>query len=323
MITFNQKTKLILADVDETIADVYTDATGEMIMQLTNLLNSGRILFMVTGAGLGSVKERIVNHLEPHLRKNLVIAHCSGAEIVGFDNLGGIIAPYYSVYTAKMTSEQQMSWRSIVNQVIAQYDLQTVTPQKVQDFKNKYGDHPLTVMLADRGPQITLEFVNGYQLSEEQYELVRHQFPGLHLVEGYYDLREPIASTFNQLLTSANLPVSAHLAGVFALDLILDGVSKTVALNHLLKDQVILNKYDLPPDIMTQPEYIEIWGDKFIKNGGSDRKMCMAVDPKTRAIDFRPEKLEELGNEYNIVVWDGQKHLHEGLLEYLESSTIT
>lgn len=322
MIIFNQTTKLVLADVDETIADVYADATCEMIVQLTNLLKSGRILFMVTGAGLGSVKERIVHHLQPHLLKNVVIAHCSGAEIVGFDNRGELIAPYYSVYTDKMTSEQQMTWRSIVNQVIAQYNLQTVSPQKVQDFKNKYGDHPLTVMIADRGPQITLEFVNGYQLSEEQYELVRHQFPYLHPVGGYYDLREPIATTFNKLLTSANLPVSAHFGGVFALDLILEGVSKTVALTHLLKDQDILKKYNLPLDIMTQPDYIEIWGDKFAKNGGSDRKMCMAVDPKTRAIDFRTEKLEDLGDEYNIVVWDGQKHLHEGLLEYLQSSTI-
>lgn len=322
MIAFNQKTKLILADVDETIADVYTCATSEMIVQLTNLLKSGRILFMVTGAGLGSVKERIVDHLEPHLRKNVVIGHCSGAEIVGFDILGELIAPYYSVYTNKMTSDQQMSWRSIVNQVIAQYNLKTVNPQKVQDFKNKYGDHPLTVMLADRGPQITLEFVNGYQLNKDQYQLVHHQFPGLHPVEGYYDLREPIAATFNQLLNSANLPVSAHFGGVFALDLILDGVSKTVALSQLLNNQDILKIYGLPPDILTKPEYIEIWGDKFTKNGGSDRKMCMAVDPKTRAIDFRPEKLEELGSDYNILVWDGQKHLHEGLLEYLQSSTI-
>lgn len=322
MIAFSQKNKLILSDVDETIADVYTDATPEMIHELANLLKSGRILFMVTGAGLGSVKERIIDHLDPFLRKQIIVAHCSGAEIIGFDNHGELMAPYYSIYADKMTSEQQMSWRSIVDQVIDQYDLIKVNPQKVANFKAKYGDHPLTVMLADRGPQITLEFVNGYQVSKQQYNLVKSAFPNLKPKNDYYDLRETIAETFNQLLAAAKLPVSAHLAGVFALDLILDGVSKTVALDHVLHNHEVLSNYGLPTDILNHPEYIEIWGDKFTKNGGSDRKMFMALDPKTRAIDFRPEPKEELGNEYNIVLWDGKKQLHEGLLEYLQSSTI-
>lgn len=322
MISFNQKTKLILSDVDETIADVYTNATSEMITELTNLLQSGRILFMVTGAGLGSVKERIIDHLNSNLRQNVLVAHCSGAEIVGYDSHGELMAPYYSVYADKTTSEQQMTWRSIVNQVIAQYGLKTVNPQKVSDFKTKFGDHPQTIMLADRGPQITLEFVNGYHLNEKQYALIKSVFPNLKPQAGFYDIREEIAVTFNQLLSAAHLPVSAHLAGVFALDLVLDGVSKTTALNQILHNHDILRRYGLPEDILSQPEHIEIWGDKFTKNGGSDRKMCLAVDPRTRAIDFRPESKAELGDEYNIVLWDGKKHLHEGLLEYLQSSTI-
>ena len=44
MLTINPKTKLILADVDETIADVYTDATPEMIDALSNLLSKGVVV---------------------------------------------------------------------------------------------------------------------------------------------------------------------------------------------------------------------------------------------------------------------------------------
>lgn len=322
MITFNQNIKLILADVDETIADVYTSATSEMVNQLTLLLQSGRVLFMVTGAGLGSVKERIVDQINPKLRNKIMIAHCSGAEIVGFDQNGEILTPYYSAYSKKMNSEEQMAWRSVVNQVVAQYQLITVTPQKVGDFKDRFGDDPLTVMLADRGPQITLEFVNGYKITPEQYQELKHTFPNLKPSDGYYDLREPVMDSFNKHLKNANLPVSAHLAGVFALDLVLDGVSKTEALRYLLSQDNILSNYNLPLNISDSPDLVEIWGDKFTKNGGSDRKMCLAVDHRTRAIDFRQESLDELGNEFNIVVWDGDKHLHEGLLEYLKRSSI-
>jgi hypothetical protein len=48
--------------------------------------------------------------------------------------------------------------------------------------------------------------------------------------------------------------------------------------------------------------------------------MCLAVDPKVRAIDFRKEDESEFPKGYNIIVWEGDKHLHEGVLEYLNLS---
>ena len=47
--------------------------------------------------------------------------------------------------------------------------------------------------------------------------------------------------------------------------------------------------------------------------------MCEAVDSRVRAIDFRKENPEEFPKSFNIVVWDGKKHLHQGLLEYLKT----
>lgn len=323
MIEFNQTTQLILADVDETIADVYTDATPAMIHELSRILASGRTIALITGAGLGSVKERITDLLDPSLRYRVIIAHCSGAEIVGFDKAGKLLSPFYSVYTSKMTSEQQMTWRSIVSDVIAQYQLKTVAPQRVDSFYSQHGRDPLTVMLADRGPQITLEVVNGYQLTQAQYSTLKHLFPNLSLHNSHYDLREALLATFYLRFTEAHLPVTPLLAGMFALDLVLEGVSKTKALEHLLTNSQLLEMYGLPTDISNKPSLLEIWGDKFAVNGGSDRKMCLAVAPETRAIDFRTEDPASLGKEYNIQLWDGTKHLHEGLLEYLQSSTIS
>lgn len=320
MINYNLGIKLILSDVDETIADVYTDASPAMISQLSKILSSNVVIFLVTGAGLGSVKERITDHIAPELRHNIIVAHCSGAEVIGFNKLGELTDPYYSVYHEKMSEDQQMTWRNVVKQVVDEFSLELVSPQKVSDFINKFGKSPLTVMYADRGPQITLECVNGYKLNQDDYGKIKDKFPYLVKTNGVYDIRIPLAKRFDELLAQENLPVRAHLAGVFALDLILDGVSKTTAIQNILSNHELLKSYNLPLDIVKQPSLIEIWGDKFTKNGGSDRKMSMAVDPSVRSIDFRKESVDEIGDEYNIVLWDGKQELHDGLLEYLELS---
>lgn len=61
-------------------------------------------------------------------------------------------------------------------------------------------------------------------------------------------------------------------------------------------------------------------GDKFsVVKGGTDRHISEALPKKVRSISFRQEDPKEFLEGFNIVVWDGQKHLHEGLLEYLKS----
>jgi hypothetical protein len=47
--------------------------------------------------------------------------------------------------------------------------------------------------------------------------------------------------------------------------------------------------------------------------------MSEALPPEVRSIDFREEDPSEFLEGYNIVLWDGQHHLHHGLLEYLQS----
>ncbi len=87
-IRFNPSIKLALADVDETIADVYTPATKDMINELDRFIEEGRILFLVSGGGLQSIRERIVDLLKPENRHRVLVAHCSGAEVWGFETGG-------------------------------------------------------------------------------------------------------------------------------------------------------------------------------------------------------------------------------------------
>lgn len=321
-IKWNPNLKLILADVDETIADVYTEATDGMIAKLTTLLAKDITLFLVTGAGLSSVQERIIDRINHKLRHRIIVAHCSGAEVCGFDKAGNLKTPYYSVYDEKMNMDQKLEWRKIIDQLITEFNLETTPTMTVSKFKAQAGDNPFIVMKADRGPQITMEFVNSYDLSSNQLMLIQKQIDiTVPQLNGKFDLRVSVYNRAEELLNAVKLPVHPHLAGVFALDFILEGVSKTVALSEILNNKQILKEHNLPDDIAQSGDLIEIWGDKFGISGGGDRKMCMAVAASTRAIDFRQEPIEELGNEYNILLWDGKRDLHNGLEDYLDQIT--
>lgn len=86
-------------------------------------------------------------------------------------------------------------------------------------------------MLEDRGPQITFEIVNGYDLSPEQAQKLEVEIPQTH---GQYDLRIPILERAEKLLAEKGLPITPRLAGVFAIDFALKGVSKLLPLKMLL-----------------------------------------------------------------------------------------
>jgi hypothetical protein len=79
-----------------------------------------------------------------------------------------------------------------------------------------------------------------------------------------------------------------------------------------------LGLHDL--DLQNHPEFAEVWGDKFsVIRGGSDRHISEGLPKAVRSITFREEDPTEFLESYNIVVWDGDKHLHEGLLEFLKT----
>jgi hydroxymethylpyrimidine pyrophosphatase-like HAD family hydrolase len=316
-IHWNDEVKLILSDVDETIADLYVEAVPEMHAELTSLLREGIPVFFVTGQGLKSVQWRIIDHLPLELRKRILVGHCSGAEVVGFNEDGTLREkPFYSVYDQAMNEEQKQSWRVIVDQLVREFKLEVYPTMPVHQFMQQAGKNPLAVMLEDRGPQITFEVVNGYDLTAEQEKELEVSIPQTH---GAYDLRIPLLERADVLLQEAELPVTPKLGGVFALDFAIKGVSKTTAVKFAIEDGEILQSIGITRDDLSDPRSMEVWGDKFsVIRGGTDRYMSQAVSPEVRSIDFRQENPEEFEVGYNIVVWDGEKHLHEGTLEYLK-----
>ncbi len=316
-IHWNPNVKLIIADVDETIAGNYIPAVQAMLQALTSLLEEGKVLFFVSGASLTRIRTRIVDAIPAGLRHQIVVAHCSGAEVWGFTNEGELNdQPFYSVYDSSLTEQKKKIWREKIQQLIAEFQLHIFAPSSDMEFKQKAGDDPLAIMLEDRGPQITFEMINGYDLTEEQEKALAISVPQTH---GNYDLRIPILERAKQLFEEADLPITPRLAGIWALDFALKGVNKTIAVQQVLQDEGILSSLGLTREDIQDPEKVEIWGDRFSVLTGTDRHMSEALPTEVRSIDFRQENPEEFPQGYNVVLWDGERELHDGLLEYLQT----
>lgn len=316
-IAWNDQVKLIVSDVDETIADNFTPATPEMTQELMALLKEGKVLFMVSGASLKRIRTRIIDLLPANLRKNILVAHCSGVEIWGFQENGELNPkPFYSLYEGVLTQEQKKRWREITQQLIDEFHLKTFEPMTAMEFKDAAGDDPLSIMIEDRGPQITFEVINAHDLTPEQEQALEVKVP---LTHGNLDLRIPIIQRSEQLLGEANLPITPRLGGMWAIDFAVKGVNKTIAVKYVLENEEILRSVGLTKEDVANPKFVEIWGDKFSVLTGTDRHMSEALPKAVRAIDFREEDPGEFMPGYNTVLWNGNEHLHRGLLEYLQS----
>ncbi|MDD5146345.1 MAG: hypothetical protein PHN39_01165 [Candidatus Pacebacteria bacterium] len=317
-IKWNEKVKFIISDVDETIADLYVEASPEMITELEKLLAEGKVLFLISGQSIKSIKWRIVEYIRKDLRKRIIVGHCSGAEVWGFDEQGELRdAPFYSFYETELSEEQKKSWRGVIHELVEEFKLKILPTMPISEFAKKTKGDPLSVMLEDRGPQITLEVINGYDLSPEQPEKLEIQVPQTH---GHYDLRIPILARAEKLLEEKGLPITPRLAGVFAIDFAIKGVSKTTAVKYVVEHDSILSSLGIHKSDIGNSESMEVWGDKFsVVRGGTDRHISEALPKEVRSITFREEKSEEFLEGYNTVVWNGKEHLHNGLLEFLKT----
>jgi hypothetical protein len=318
-VKWNPHVRLVIADVDETIAEVYTPATPEMIKEISSFLGDKGRLFMVTGGSLKRVREGITDLIDPGLRRNVLISHCSGAEVWGFSDDGQLHAtPFYSAYEERFDDGMKKRWREAVSQLVSEFSLRPHAVRPKTSFWGDIGRDPRDIMLDDRGPQITLEVVNGIDLTDESCALFRQDIPLTH--DRRRDLRLALMQRVGELLAEKNVPITPRLGGVFALDLAVEGSSKTSSVKYVLENKEALAAIGLTPDDLTSPSHFEVWGDKYsILHGGTDRFMSLALPPAVRSIDFRDEDPSEFPEGYNIVLWNGRCRLHEGLLEYLKS----
>ncbi len=317
-IAWNNQLRLVFSDVDETIADVYTAADPKIIIELSSFLNEGRKLFMVTGGSLARVKRDITDYIDPSLRHNILVGHCSGAEVWGFTTADKLRdRPFFSVYEDTFTHQMKQTWRDIVAQLVEEFSLRPHPAQPKIDFWAQIGQDPRDMMLDDRGPQITMEVVNGIDLSPQQLSELHYDVP---LTHGKHDLRTPIMERAKQLFGDAKIPITPRFGGNFALDFAVEGVSKTTSIKAVLQNPEVLATIGLSYSDVRNPSELEVWGDKYsVLHGGTDRHISEALPAQVRSIDFREENPSEFPKGYNIVIWHGKSHLHDGLLEYLQS----
>lgn len=208
-------------------------------------------------------------------------------------------------------------WRAVISQLVEEFSLRPHPAQPKIVFWEKVGRDPLDIMLDDRGPQITMEVVNGTDLTDEQLSQLNYEVP---LTHGKRDLRTAIQNRATQLLDESAVPITPRFGGNFALDFAVEGVSKTTSIQSVLTMPEVLSTIGLQPSDVQNPHELEVWGDKFSRlHGGTDRHMSEALPHEVRSIDFREEDPAEFPEGYNIVLWDGQQHLHQGLLEFLRS----
>ena len=318
IIKWNNSVKLIISDVDETIADIYVPAEKEICIEIQKILEEGKILFLISGNDLKHIVERVVNPISKSLRKRIIIGHCSGAEVWGFNEKGELLGkPFYSLYESSLSDSDKKKWREIIRILIKEFHLKTFPARGITEFRKITGDDPFSIIFEDRGPQITFDFANSYDLNEEKLRLVKLKLPQAGDIK---DLRIPVIRRAEELLKESDIPVTPRMAGVFAIDFAIKEVSKKTAVSFVLGNDEILLYLGLNKEILSNPENIEVWGDKFsIKNGGTDRHISEALPREVRSITFREENPGEFPEGYNIVIWNGRKHLHYGLLEYLKS----
>lgn len=317
-ILWNDQVQLIFSDVDDTIAEVYTLAIPEITQALEKIVSEKCVLFLVTGGGLKSVQERITDAIQPKFRKNILLAVCSGTEVWGFDRKGHLLSKaYYSLYEETLLDEQKKKFREIIQQVIQEFHLKPYPPIGSREkFSEITHYDPYAVMLSDRRSQITLQLTNAHSLSPAQAKELH-----VPLIHGQYDWRYPIAERANKLLEEYHIPITGRIVSITAIDFAVKGASKTTAIDWVLGNDAIMSSFNLKSkELFQHPEFMEIWGDKFSTiHGGTDRYICEGLPKKVRAIDFREENPDEFLPGYNIQIWNGQKHLHHGLLEYLQT----
>ena len=296
-VRWNRRVRLVLADVDETIAGLYEPASPAMLRALGRFLGDGGRLFLITGGSLQRVTSGITDGIPRVMRRGVLVAPVSGAEVWGFTTRGAVRRrPFVSRYEETFTPDMKRRWRAVSAQVLAEFGLRPHAVRPPARFHREVGHDPLDVMVDDRGSQITFEFVNGR------------------------DLRVAVVERAAELLREARLPVTPRLASVFALNMTIEGVSKESAVRQVLESDAILASVGLTSADVAAPHALEVWGDDFsAANGGSDLLMSRAVAPAVRSIDFRDEDPTDFPAELNIVLWDGAQRLHDGLLEYLES----
>jgi hydroxymethylpyrimidine pyrophosphatase-like HAD family hydrolase len=313
---WNDKVKLIISDVDDTVAPVYKNAFPEVIREIEKILSGGTVIFFLSGQSYTNVYCRVVEHIDPKLRHRVLLGVCNGAEVFGYDMDGNKIDnPVFSVEKSRQMNFDMVKLEKVIDTILHEFNLVPHPVMDIDVFKKITNSDPLNIMMENRKLQFTFDFINGINFSN--YSLPANCPDCL---ADALDIRIPIINRAKQLLNLNGLDVEPYLAGTFAIDFNIKGVNKSLPIENLISPGKSFAIYKSGKIIYSDPNEIEIWGDSFsiIKNG-SDVFMSKAAPPECRTISFRYIESDELPGNFNIVVWDGIHQLYDGLLEYLNT----
>lgn len=302
-IAWNNSVKLIIADVDDTVSEVFKKVSPEMIKHLENLLEEGKFILFISGQSRTNIYNRLIRFINKKLLNNVLLGHCNGTEVLEFDNLGNIVEkPVFGIsdyYDGEVNFDR---CKVVIKEVLDSFGLEAIPYMDVNEFKLRTKGSPNFLMIDDRKVQIALDFVNGLTVDNIIYK---------------QDIRIPIIKAVQEQFDKENIHIEANMAGTFAIDFNIRGVCKGLPIKNMINIGQAFNT--MTPNKITVSNYeeIEIWGDSFsLSNGGSDYKMSKAFDNKVRAISFRDCDNSEENNVYN---WNGKYRCNEGLLEYLKT----
>jgi hypothetical protein len=245
--------KLIVSDVDDTLASPFRDVSATLAHALTRLLGDGTILFLVSGQSIESIERRVVRAFPRLLRRNILVGHCHGAEVFGYDSAGWRVIPaLFSIRESAAMEGVFGQVLTLVTSVLSEHGLAASSPG---------------ILLEDRGVQVTVDF------------------PVLGVSPA--DPRAVLIAALNDRLAETGLPVEARMAGHLGIDIMARGVDKSLALSRLL-DPGNSYRLTMPEGRVTGDwDGIEVWGDQFSPpDFDADLRMLAALPPGVRAINF-------------------------------------
>jgi hypothetical protein len=292
--------RLVIADVDDTVAPAFGSVHRDVAQQLTELISDGVGLFLISGQSITNISRRVVCHLPPGLRHRTLVAHCNGTEVFGFDDDGGLHQP--CLWSA-VTSAQEKDMRVTLEVVKTVLDELGLSP--VPDLSSADRQRPIATVLDDRGVQISVDLVDPASGATDDA------------------LRNEVAVKVNSFLEQRGIySLGARLAGVSGVDCLAFHVHKGLPVEALMRDA------ELDSDCVTLGSYVgftggevcEVWGDQFsVSQNGADTHLALSVPVGTRVISFRDFPPIDLPAIPGMRVWPGPRYLDAGLADYLQT----
>jgi len=147
-----EKVKLIFADLDDTLSELYKPASKKVKEYLNRLLQEGKSIVIISGQGRDNIYDRVVCGIEENLRRKILVCGCGGAYIYGFDNDGKFEKnPIYSIYEEKLNIEQRKVWREKISRLIKEFDLKLYKSMPKDEFTTLTNSMPVSTMVEVNG----------------------------------------------------------------------------------------------------------------------------------------------------------------------------